>query len=122
MARLSDKVFVTGYNVLVKPLSNEVMSSGGIIIPKTIQDKQNIIQGYVVKKGPGFLISPMNTNDSVESFLNDVSSLQAKYVPLEIEIGDLIFYEKIGEIPIMIESEQYFIIPYPTIKLFIRNK
>ena len=75
--------------VLVKRLSEEVMTKGGIIIPDSAQEKP--AEGEIVAVGPGKL------DDS------------GKRVALGVKAGEKVLFSKYGGTEVKIEGEDYLI-------------
>ena len=76
--------------LVVKALTPEAKTAGGIILPDSAQEKPQ--EAEVVAIGPG------KTLDN------------GKLVPLEVKPGDLIIYAKYGGTEIKIGSEEYVIL------------
>lgn len=89
-----DTVHLVGINVLAEKLNYESIS-GGIILP---DQSVKLEKGLVVKKGPGFLIpyptENMSSLNELESIIGESAESKAKFIPLDIEIGDVIYYVK----------------------------
>ena len=76
--------------LVVKAVTPESMTSGGIILPDSAQEKPQ--EAEVVAIGPG------KTMDN------------GKLVPLEVKPGDLIIYAKYGGTEIKIGADEYVIL------------
>ena len=115
-------VHVVGFNVLLKKIDSEGKSSAGIILPDNA--KENLLHcGLVIQKGPGFLMPDMTeSKDEIRSIIEGSTEPKATFIPLDIEEGDTAFYPKDAGNEILLEGNQYVIVPYPAIKLFIRNR
>ena len=77
--------------VIVKPLTREEVTKGGIVLPDTVTEKPQ--EGEVVAVGPGKL-----TEDG------------GKRVPLEVKVGDKVIYAKYAGTEWKYEDEEYLII------------
>lgn len=75
--------------VVVKPVSEEAKSPGGIIIPDTVKEKPS--KGEVIAVGPGKL-----TDDG-------------KRVPVEVKVGDTILFGKYSGTEFELNGEKYLI-------------
>ena len=75
--------------VVVKPLEQEEVKKGGIIIPDTAKEKP--VQGEIMAAGPGRL------DDT------------GKRVDLEVKIGDKILYGKYSGTEVTIDDQDYLI-------------
>ncbi len=75
--------------VVVKPLEQEEIKKGGIIIPDTAKEKP--VQGEIVAAGPGRL------DDT------------GKRVDLEVSVGDKVLYGKYSGTDVTIDDQDYLI-------------
>jgi chaperonin GroES len=78
-----------GDHVLVKPLTKEEKTEGGIILPDTAKEKPQ--EGEVIAVGPGRLLD------------------NGTRVPPEVKVGDKVIYSKYGGTEIKIEGQEYLI-------------
>ena len=62
-----------GDNLIVEPITME-KSEGGILVPQTAQDAQPHHKGKVIAVGAG------------------IPGIDGKYIPMEVKVGDVIFY------------------------------
>ena len=76
--------------VLVKPLTEEEVTKGGIILPDTAKEKPQ--RGEVVAVGPGRLDD------------------EGKRVPMEVKKGDKVLYEKYAGTEVKLDDEEYLIL------------
>lgn len=79
-----------GDHVLVKPLSKEEKTQGGIILPDTAKEKPQA--GEVVAVGPGRLLE------------------NGTRVQPEVKVGDKVIYAKYGGSEIKLDSDEYLIL------------
>lgn len=82
-----------GDRVLVKPLDGqgEKKLASGIIIPETV-NKEKLFKGEVVAAGAG------KRTDSGER------------LPLEVSIGDMVFFKKPWDEPIKLDGVEYYVL------------
>ncbi len=78
-----------GDHVVVKPLSKEEKTEGGIILPDTAKEKPQ--EGEVIAVGPGRLLE------------------NGRRVEPEVKVGDKVIYAKYGGTEVKIEGEEYLI-------------
>ena len=78
-----------GDRVLVKPLEEKEQKVGSIIIPDTAKEKPQ--RGVVKAVGNGKVAS------------------DGKNVPMNVKIGDNVFYSRYGGTEVKIEGEEYLI-------------
>jgi chaperonin GroES len=79
-----------GDHVLVKPLSKEEKTRGGIILPDTAKEKPQA--GEVIAVGPGRILD------------------NGTRVPPEVKTGDKVIYAKYGGMEIKLEADEYLIL------------
>jgi chaperonin GroES len=79
-----------GDHVLVKPLSKEEKTRGGIILPDTAKEKPQA--GEVIAVGPGRLLD------------------NGTRVQPEVKTGDKVIYAKYGGMEIKLEADEYLIL------------
>ncbi|MGD0153178.1 MAG: co-chaperone GroES [Thermacetogeniaceae bacterium] len=79
-----------GDHVLVKPLSKEEKTVGGIILPDTAKEKPQA--GEVIAVGPGRLLD------------------NGTRVQPEVKVGDQVIYAKYGGSEIKLDSDEYLIL------------
>jgi len=77
--------------VVVKPVTREEVSKGGIVLPDTAQEKPQ--EGEVVAVGPGKL-----------------SENGSKRVPLDVKVGDIVIYAKYAGTEWKFGDEDYLIL------------
>lgn len=79
-----------GDRLVVKPMEAEETTPGGIVLPDTAKEKPQ--KGEVIAVGPGKLLD----NGKVE--------------PIDVKVGDTIYYAKYGGTEIKIGTEEYVIL------------
>jgi len=84
------KIKPMGDRVLVKPMAQEGISRGGIILPDTAKEKSQ--EGEVTAAGPGKL------------------SDKGERIPMEVKAGDIVLYTKYGGTEIKLEGVEYMIL------------
>ena len=81
------KISPVNDRILVKRLSEEVMTKGGIIIPDSAQEKP--AEGEIVAVGPGKMDD------------------KGKRMPVGVKVGDKVLFSKYGGTEVKIEGEDY---------------
>nr|WP_275449993.1 co-chaperone GroES [Carboxydothermus hydrogenoformans] len=76
--------------VLVKPLPTEEVTKSGIVIPDTAKEKPQ--QGEVKAVGSGRILE------------------NGERVPMEVKVGDRVFYSKYAGTEVKIDGEEYLIL------------
>jgi chaperonin GroES len=111
------RLLVVGDRVLIKPKSPSDRTSTGLYLPPTVQEKEQVQSGYVVKVGPGYPI-PVATEDEPWKQTEE----KVKYMPLQAQEGDVALYLQRSAIDIEYENEQYVIVPQASILLLERSE
>jgi len=83
------KIRPLGDKVVIKPAPREEMTKSGIVLPDTAKEKPE--RGTVVAVGPG------RTLDSGQK------------VPIDLKVGDVVYFQKYGPSEIKIDDEEYLI-------------
>ena len=79
-----------GDRVIVKPIQREEVSSGGIVLPDTAQEKPQ--EGEIIAVGPG------RTADD------------GKRIVMESKVGDLVLYSKYAGSEIKEDGQEYLVL------------
>lgn len=111
-----DKFIVVGDRVLIKPREMEARTKSGLVLPATVQEKEDIQSGYVIKTGPGY---PIPSQELDEPWKEDNS--ETRYIGMQATEGDLAIYLKGQSHEIEFENEKYIIVPHGAILLLIRE-
>jgi len=114
-----EKFIMVNDKVLVKPRSAEAKTASGLILPPTVEQKEKLGSGYVIKVGPGYPI-PAITDDYDEPWKD--KNDQVKYVPLQARPGDLAIYLQKSGWEVLINDETYIILPHSAIIMLIRDE
>ena len=113
-----EKFIMVGDRVLVKPKNPSTKTKSGLYLPPTVQEKEQIQSGYIVKVGPGYPIPAVSDEDEVWKSKQD----EVKYVPLQSHIGDLAIYLNKSGHDIEFNNEKYIILPHSAILMIIRDE
>jgi co-chaperonin GroES (HSP10) len=111
------RLLVVGDRVLIKPKSASDRTSSGLYLPPTVQEKEQVQSGYVVKVGPGYPI-PVSTDDEPWKETEE----RVKYMPLQAQEGDLAIYLQRNAIELDYEGTAYVIVPQSSILLLERSE
>ncbi len=113
-----EKLLVVGDRVLIKPKDPEKRTKSGLLLPPGVQEKQKVLSGYVVKVGPGYPIpSPADFEEPWQK-----SKKNAKYFPLQAQVGDLAVYLQESATEIEFSKEKYVIVPFHAVQLLVRDE
>lgn len=109
------RLIVVGDRVLIKPKDPSDRTSSGLYLPPTVQEKEQVQSGYVVKVGPGYPI-PVQTEDEPWKETEE----KVKYMPLQAQEGDVALYLQRNAIELQYEGEQFIIVPQSSILMLER--
>lgn len=111
------KLIVVGDRVLIKPAKNADRTASGLYLPPSVQEKEKIQSGYIIKVGPGYPL-PLPTDDEPWKERDE----QIKYLPLQAQEGDLAIFLQKGAIEVMYEEEKYYIVSQASILMLEREE
>ena len=109
------RLIVVGDRVLIKPKDPTDRTNSGLYLPPTVQEKEQVQSGYVIKVGPGYPI-PSPTEDEPWK----ESEEKVKYMPLQAQEGDIAIYLQRNAIELQYEGEPYVIVPQGSILMLER--
>jgi len=113
-----DKFILVGDRVLIKPKTPQQKTKTGLYLPPSVQEKEKIHAGYVIKVGPGFPIPALTDIDEPWKEKKD----DVQYVPLQPHAGDLAIYLQNSTFEIEFNSEKYVIVNHSSILMLIRDE
>ena len=111
------RLIVVGDRVLLKPKDPTDRTASGLYLPPTVQEKEQVQSGYVIKVGPGYPI-PVPTEDEPWKETEE----KVKYMPLQAQEGDVALYLQRNAIELQYEGEQYVIVPQASILMLERSE
>lgn len=114
------RLIVVGDRVLVKTGDGEQRSKVGLYLPPTAVDNQAVQGGEIVSTGPGLAL-PDLTEQSDEPWRNGGSSREARFVPMQAQIGDYALFFRKAAVEITFENEQYLVVPQAAILALVRE-
>lgn len=112
-----EKFIVVGDRLLIEPKSPQDQTQSGLYLPPSVQEKENIKSGYVLKTGPGYPVPHFSGVEEPWKENEDV-----KYVPLQAQEGDLAIYLQKNAYEIEFVGRKYLIIPHSAVLLLIRDE
>ncbi len=110
------RLIVVGDRVLVRPKSPLDRTNSGLYLPPTVQEREQIQSGYVIKVGPGY---PIPSPSDEEPWRDDE---RVKYMPLQAQEGDLAIYLQRNAIELDYEGEPYVIVQQSSILMLERSE
>jgi len=111
------RLLIVGDRVLIKPKSASERTSSGLYLPPTVQEKEQVQSGYVVKVGPGYPI-PAAVDDEPWKETEE----RVKYMPLQAQEGDVAIYLQRNAIELSYEGTAYVIVPQSSILMLERSE
>ena len=111
------RLIVVGDRVLIKPKDPTDRTNSGLYLPPTVQEKEQVQSGYVIKVGPGYPI-PIQTDDEPWKETEE----KVKYMPLQAQEGDVALYLQRNAIELQYEGQQYVIVPQASILMLERSE
>lgn len=121
MPRKNKRLLVVGDRVLIKPVDGEQRSKVGLYLPPTAIDSQAVQGGEIVSTGPGMPLPDFNENSDEPWRLASGSSREARYVPMQAQVGDYALFFRKAAVEITFESEQYLVVPQAAILALVRE-
>ncbi|MFP4619937.1 MAG: co-chaperone GroES [Bacteroidales bacterium] len=112
------KFILIGDRVLIKPKDPQSKTKSGLYLPPSVQEKEKIHSGYVLKVGPGYPIPAVTDEDEPWKDKQE----EVKYVPLQPQEGDLAIYLHSTAHEIIFKNERYVIVPHNSILMVIRDE
>ena len=113
-----NKFIVVGDRVLIKPKSPMEKTKGGLLLPPSVQEKERLQSGYVIKVGPGYPIPAIADFDEPWKSKSE----EVKYVPIQPRAGDLAVYMQSSAYEIVFGGQKYVIASQSAILLLIRDE
>ncbi|MEL7001805.1 MAG: co-chaperone GroES family protein [Bacteroidota bacterium] len=111
-------LIVVGDRVLIKPKKQTEKTSSGLFLPPGVEEKEKIQTGYVIKVGPGYPLPLPADEDDIWKGKEE----QTKYLPLQVQEGDLAIFLQKGAIEVVYESDKYYIVPQASILMIEREE
>ena len=118
MKNKNKHILVVGDRILIRADKGEQRSPGGLYLPPSVAEKQEVKGGIVVEVGPGIpLGSPENSFD--EPWKD--TKADVKYIPTQAEVGDYALFLGKASIEVKIEEKEYLIVSQSAILILIRD-
>lgn len=117
MSQLKEFI-VVGDRVLLKPLNPNNQTNGGLYLPPSVKEKDEVQTGLVVRVGPGY---PLPPNQDYDHFLKENTD-PVQYIPLQAQPGDKALYLQKHSHELEIEGERLVIVNQNAILLLVRDE
>ena len=112
------KLFVVGDRVLVLPEEGEERTNVGLLLPKSAVEGQQVQGGRIVERGPGI---PLGDPGEHEDEPWKQSGRQARYFPMQANIGDYAIFFRRAAVEITFEGKTYLVVPHQAILVLVRE-
>lgn len=112
------KILMVGDKILIKPKNPQSQTKSGLYLPPSVQDKDKIQSGYVIKVGPGYPLPAQNEEREVWESKEE----EVRYLPLQAQEGDLAVYLQNAAYEISFNDEKYLIVPHAAILMLVRDE
>ena len=112
------KFLMVGDKILIKPKNPQSQTKSGLYLPPSVQDKDKIQSGYVIKVGPGYPLPAQNKEREVWESKEE----EVRYLPLQAQEGDLAVYLQNAAYEISFNDEKYLIVPHAAILMLVRDE
>lgn len=112
------KFLMVGDKILIKPKNPQSQTKSGLYLPPSVQDKDKIQSGYVIKVGPGYPLPAQNEEREVWESKEE----EVRYLPLQAQEGDLAVYLQNAAYEISFNDEKYLIVPHAAILMLVRDE
>lgn len=109
------RLIIVGDRVLIKPKDPSERTNSGLYLPPTVQEKEQVQSGYVIKVGPGYPIPAASDEEPWKE-----TEEKVKYMPLQAQEGDVALYLQRNAIELDYEGERYVIVPQGSILMLER--
>lgn len=114
------RLIVVGDRVLIRPDADEARTRVGLYLPASAVDSQAVQSGWVVATGPGTPISaPTELGD--EPWKMASSGGEARYLPVQAEVGDHAIFFRRAAVEISFREEKYLVVPQAAILALVRD-
>lgn len=111
-----DKLVIVGDRVLIQQGTASQRTKSGLYLPAGYQEKEDIQSGYILKCGPGYALPNMESDESWNP-----KEREPKYLPLQVQPGDLALFMQKNAVEIKYNGEKYYIVPQSAILLVERD-
>lgn|SRR5574344_1385203 len=111
-----DKIIVIGDRVLIQPTDESERTKSGLYLPAGYRDKEEIQSGYILKCGPGYALPEMDEGEEWNK-----NSRGPRYLPLQVQAGDLALFVQKNAVEIKYNGDKYYIVPQSAILMVKRD-
>ncbi len=112
------KLIVIGDRVLIAPEDTVERTEVGLYLPQTVIEKEQVQSGWIVAVGPGI---PLPEPGAADEEPWKAGSVEPKYLPMQVEVGDYALFLKKAAVEIKWENKKYLIVPQSAILAVVRD-
>ncbi len=113
------RLIVVGDRILIEPEEGEERSKVGLYLPASAVDRQAVQGGRVVATGPG---TPMGAPTELGDEPWKIPSGEARYVPMQAQIGDFAIFFRKAAVEITFEDNAYLVVPQAAVLTLVRDE
>jgi len=113
-------IIVIGDRVLIDPGGKHDRTKTGLYLPPTVQEKDKVQSGYVVKAGPGYPVS--DPSKVMEEPWAEQRGSELKFIPLQVQVGDYAIFLRDAGVEIEYEGKKYLIVPHSAVLAVVRTE
>jgi len=113
------RLIVVGDRVLIRMDTGDARTDAGLILPQNVTEKAQVQSGRVVAVGPGV---PMPAVEDYEDEPWRQNEHQARYIPMQAQVGDLALFLRKASVEIKYEGDNYLIVPQGAIVVLLRDE
>ncbi|MBF0472694.1 MAG: co-chaperone GroES [Nitrospirae bacterium] len=110
-----EELIIVGARVLISLEDGGKKTKGGLYLPPTVVEKEDVASGLIIKIGPGYQMSDTAFNEEPWS-----ERRPTMYFPMQAKIGDYAIFLRREAIEIEYQNKQYQIVPHSAILALIR--
>jgi co-chaperonin GroES (HSP10) len=118
MSDPSKKLVVVGDRVLIEPQQGEERS-GGLYLPPTAVDRQQVQGGRIIATGPG---TPVPEPGSLDDEPWRIGGSETRYVPMQARVGDYALFFRKAAVEITFEETRYLVVPQAAILVLVQAR
>jgi co-chaperonin GroES (HSP10) len=115
--RTKKDLIVVGPRVLVSAEVSEERTGGGLYLPPTVKEKEEVRGGFIIKTGPGYPIPDSSFSDEPW-----IEKKTPPYIPLQASEGDYAIFVKKDAVEIEYDGKRYLIVPHSSILALVRTE
>lgn len=118
MSKNKKELIVVGDRVLIRAEEGEERSRVGLYLPPSAVDNQTVQGGTVVATGPG---TPVSAPTELDSEPWKIGSSEARYLPVQAQVGDYAIFFRRAAFEITFEGEKYLVVPQAAVLTLVRE-